>query len=159
MSFTMNKAKENENKVLELLNKMPGSKFKLHPDEFSAYDILGSSDDIDTVVEVKQRREPFPTWYIEKKKIFDMCAQLEKEGKSCKEVNMMLCISVGSKHYLYDIKDLQKEWKETSRAMNKRTAKGLNKAGEKVVKEVYEFPFNSYKIELSEMSLGYNYEI
>ncbi len=158
MNSNIGKAKANEAEVLKLLNGMPESNFKMHPEKYSHYDILGTTDGNDTVIEVKERRQIWPTWYIEVKKVNDMCAQLSKEGKDCKDVSLNLCYSVEGKHYLYDIKDISKNWKLISKSMNKTTAAGFNGQGRKVTKDVYEFKFDTYKLELSSMDLGHLYE-
>lgn len=157
MSFDLNKAKANEERVCQLLNNYDNSNFKLHPNPNSHYDINGYSDDIPTVVEVKERGKEFPMWWIETKKVRDIIKQLKAEGKDPKEVNAYLVISCNGKDLMYDLKEISKG-RSIDKYMNKTTAKDIRGSGTKVKKEVYQFNYNDYIIELNTKQLGYKYE-
>ena len=140
--FTLKKAKIVERRVAKTLNEGNyGLKYKVVKYEYSYYDIVGVGEHSHyDIVEVKERRaNDWDTWFIEKAKVDNM---LKARGSAEKKSNTMglhlACVCDGIMQ-LYNIDDIIL-YPVINRMMNKTTAKGFRRSGEKVMKEVYDFP-------------------
>ena len=158
MTTKFNKKKqsdENEQTVCDLLNQFKNSSFKVSTDPYSRYDIIGKSDGIKTLVEVKLRDKDWAKPFIEQKKLDDLFAL----GKSVEDdVNYILVNSIEptGEHYAYCCKHIYQNGRRYSKEMNKTTAFGST---EKVSKDVIEFSKGDYMVELTTQEIGFKYEV
>ena len=147
--FTERKAKRNEKKVLDLLNTREDHSFILHRNKYSHYDLGGTIDGVFTVIEIKERRQQWETWYIECEKLNNIYLQSAQEGFNWDTGYKYLCISVDGAHYFYNVDNIVQTPKITKK-MNATTASGFHNQGVKVDKQVFEFPHHLYDFKISE---------
>ena len=145
--------KKNELAVLDLLNQMKGSDFKMAEGEYSSYDIYGYSEGVKTLVEVKGRKDFYHRPYIETQKIIDM----GKVSKANEEpIDMFLVVGMKGKQYVYNLKDVYKNGTHTTSMAPVNTKFGNQT---KIEKKVIEFPWDSFMVELTTMEVGKDYEV
>lgn len=147
MRFTKKMATDFENDVVKRLNKknVNGTTYRVCEEEFSCYDIIGIKDlHTLSLVEVKQRDDKFDhprfdTWFIEKQKV-DAMLKIQEEYHD-KGIHVILGLAVGCNGTtrLYNV-DTIRNHPIKQIPMNKTTAEGFNRQGEKVLKDVYIFP-------------------
>ena len=145
--------KENEKIVLDLLNDFDGSDFRLSDEEKSIYDIIGTSEGVKTLVEVKYRNRKWNEMWIDKSKL----EGLFKFGKdnTSEEFNVYIVVSAEGKHYLYNAKDIWTKGTHKKEKMNHKTDFLSNG---KMNKDIVEFTWDTYMVELVSKELGKSYE-
>lgn len=158
--FTKAETDVNEKIVLNHLNNLGVGHFKLADDEFEHYDIVGRWRGNPVFVEVKQRREWFPSMFIETGKIDAMKnIHAKYKDKTDKKIYFFLIMSVEGEHRVYDMQDIHNHCNTTVREMNGKSATDFNGNGNKKSKEVFLVPFNFHKFDLVTQRIGPEYEI
>ena len=141
--YTLSRAKIRETRVTKILNDSDrGMEYTLHPNKYSHYDISGVGEDKHLeIIEVKERTHNpnWRTWFIEVQKIDAMFEEEAKANKRGETMDMYLAIVSNGSTVMYDIRDII-EYPVENIKMNKATAKGFRGSGEKVYKDVYDFP-------------------
>ena len=154
--YTLSGATANEQEVCSLLNKFDRSSFELSGKRRSVFDIKGFTENIPTLVEVKERSKWWNNLWIEESKLLSIFAKAKKYKGG--KVNCWLVVSVKGEHLLYDAKDIWKYGTRQKHQMNHETAEGTMYEGSKINKDVIVFKKESYAVNLVTQELGESYE-
>lgn len=134
-------AKQNEIDFCNLLNALPDRRAKVAKYEFECFDVWSTkSDSVYQLFEVKLRRpNDWTTWYLEVDKVLAMAKKKYESLAKGNTLQLFNTVSCDGKHYIYRISDII-NYKTKYAWMNKTTADGFHRQGEKVKKLVFEFP-------------------
>jgi len=147
MHYDKNKTKQTEKRCLKALSKY--GDFKLSDNEFSPFDIYGYTNNVKTLIEVKQRSEMWEQWYIEKQKIDNL---IKLKNKTKDPLRIYLMIVVENDGFLFKVDDIFETGKIQRVRMNKQTSKDFPQSDIKIRKEIINFhhQLNLLKIKLND---------
>ena len=147
MHYNKNKTRETEKRCLKALSKY--GDFKLSEDEYSPFDIYGYTNNVKTLIEIKERSTMYDRWYIEKQKIYNL---LKLKRKTKDPLRIYLMIVVGNDGFLFKVDDIFEMGIIEKIKMNKQTSKDFPQSDIKIRKEIINFhhQLNLLKIKLNE---------
>lgn len=147
MHYNKNKTKETEKRCLKALSKY--GDFKLSEDEYSPFDIYGYTNNVKTLIEIKERSTMYDRWYIEKQKIYNL---LKLKRKTKDPLRIYLMIVVGNDGFLFKVDDIFEMGIIEKIKMNKQTSKDFPHSDIKIRKEIINFhhQLNLLKIKLND---------
>ena len=147
MHYNKNKTRETEKRCLKALSKY--GDFKLSEDEYSPFDIYGYTNNVKTLIEIKERSTMYDRWYIEKQKIYNL---LKLKRKTKDPIRIYLMIVVGNDGFLFKVDDIFEMGIIEKIKMNKQTSKDFPHSDIKIRKEIINFhhQLNLLKIKLNE---------
>ena len=147
MHYNKNKTRETEKRCLKALSKY--GDFKLSEDEYSPFDIYGYTNNVKTLIEIKERSTMYDRWYIEKQKIYNL---LKLKRKTKDPLRIYLLIVVGNDGFLFKVDDIFEMGIIEKIKMNKQTSKDFPYSDIKIRKEIINFhhQLNLLKIKLNE---------
>ena len=147
MHYNKNKTKETEKRCLKALSKY--GDFKLSEDEYSPFDIYGYTNNVKTLIEIKERSTMYDRWYIEKQKIYNL---LKLKRKTKDPIRIYLMIVVGNDGFLFKVDDIFEMGIIEKIKMNKQTSKDFPHSDIKIRKEIINFhhQLNLLKIKLND---------
>lgn len=147
MHYNKNKTKETEKRCLKALSKY--GDFKLSEDEYSPFDIYGYTNNVKTLIEIKERSTMYDRWYIEKQKIYNL---LKLKRKTKDPIRIYLMIVVGNDGFLFKVDDIFEMGIIEKIKMNKQTSKDFPHSDIKIRKEIINFhhQLNLLKINLND---------
>ena len=149
-TFTLERAKKNEARVCQALNKWGFGNFTLEQDQYSVNDIKGvESTGEYAILEVKERSKRFPTGYFEVKKLKSLWDKKKAiEAKHDKTVEVYWVCVVKNNAYFYDLNQIG-VYAQKMVSQNATTAAGFANSGVDVEKATIEMPSTDYKIRLN----------
>lgn len=147
MHYNKNKTRETEKRCLKALSKY--GDFKLSEDEYSPFDIYGYTNNVKTLIEIKERSTMYDRWYIEKQKIYNL---LKLKRKTKDPLRIYLLIVVGNDGFLFKVDDIFEMGIIEKIKMNKQTSKDFPHSDIKIRKEIINFhhQLNLLKINLND---------
>jgi len=147
MHYDKNKTKQTEKRCLDALSKY--GDFKLSEDEYSPFDLYGYTNNVKTLIEVKERSEMWDRWFIEKQKI-DNLRKLKHKTKD--PLRIYLLIVVKNDGFLFKVDDIFEMGKIERIRMNKQTSKDFPHSDIKIRKEIINFhhQLNLLKLKLND---------
>ena len=147
MHYNKNKTRETEKRCLKALSKY--GDFKLSEDEYSPFDIYGYTNNVKTLIEIKERSTMYDRWYIEKQKIYNL---LKLKHKTKDPLRIYLLIVVGNDGFLFKVDDIFEMGIIEKIKMNKQTSKDFPHSDIKIRKEIINFhhQLNLLKIKLND---------
>ena len=147
MHYNKNKTRETEKRCLKALSKY--GDFKLSEDEYSPFDIYGYTNNVKTLIEIKERSTMYDRWYIEKQKIYNL---LKLKRKTKDPIRIYLMIVVGNDGFLFKVDDIFEMGIIEKIKMNKQTSKDFPHSDIKIRKEIINFhhQLNLLKIKLND---------
>lgn len=147
MHYNKNKTKETEKRCLKALSKY--GDFKLSEDEYSHFDIYGYTNNVKTLIEIKERSTMYDRWYIEKQKIYNL---LKLKRKTKDPLRIYLLIVVGNDGFLFKVDDIFEMGIIEKIKMNKQTSKDFPQSNVKIRKEIINFhhQLNLLKLKLND---------
>ena len=147
MHYNKNKTRETEKRCLKALSKY--GDFKLSEDEYSPFDIYGYTNNVKTLIEIKERSTMYDRWYIEKQKIYNL---LKLKRKTKDPLRIYLLIVVGNDGFLFKVDDIFEMGIIEKIKMNKQTSKDFPHSDIKIRKEIINFhhQLNLLKIKLND---------
>lgn len=147
MHYNKNKTRETEKRCLKALSKY--GDFKLSEDEYSPFDIYGYTNNVKTLIEIKERSTMYDRWYIEKQKVYNL---LKLKRKTKDPLRIYLLIVVGNDGFLFKVDDIFEMGIIEKIKMNKQTSKDFPHSDIKIRKEIINFhhQLNLLKIKLND---------
>ena len=147
MHYNKNKTRETEKRCLKALSKY--GDFKLSEDEYSPFDIYGYTNNVKTLIEIKERSTMYDRWYIEKQKVYNL---LKLKSKTKDPIRIYLMIVVGNDGFLFKVDDIFEMGIIEKIKMNKQTSKDFPHSDIKIRKEIINFhhQLNLLKIKLND---------
>ena len=147
MHYNKNKTRETEKRCLKALSKY--GDFKLSEDEYSPFDIYGYTNNVKTLIEIKERSTMYDRWYIEKQKVYNL---LKLKRKTKDPLRIYLMIVVGNDGFLFKVDDIFEMGIIEKIKMNKQTSKDFPHSDIKIRKEIINFhhQLNLLKIKLND---------
>ena len=147
MHYNKNKTRETEKRCLKALSKY--GDFKLSEDKYSPFDIYGYTNNVKTLIEIKERSTMYDRWYIEKQKIYNL---LKLKRKTKDPIRIYLMIVVGNDGFLFKVDDIFEMGIIEKIKMNKQTSKDFPHSDIKIRKEIINFhhQLNLLKIKLND---------